>query len=179
MVQLVTASLAIFGSILVLFLSKAFLDPLYELRKSIGEVRFNPAFHGATIHTPAARSPDASDKAKEALMKSSSDLLAKSHAILFYVQLGFLFRLPSRDAIEKAAEQLRGLSTYVHEPESKPDNSDIIRRRVEAIEKLLDLKPLEVSWPLETGQVAKRESLLGAAVRPKVRHDQYSEETRS
>ena len=36
-----------------------------------------------------------------------------------------------------------------------------------------------LNWPLETGQVAKRESLLGAAVRPKVRHDQYSEETRS
>jgi hypothetical protein len=34
-------------------------------------------------------------------------------------------------------------------------------------------------WSPETGQVAKRESLLGTADRPKVRHDQYSEETRS
>jgi DNA (cytosine-5)-methyltransferase 1 len=33
-------------------------------------------------------------------------------------------------------------------------------------------------WTPETGQVAKRESSLGAAVWPKVRHDQYSEETR-
>ena len=33
------------------------------------------------------------------------------------------------------------------------------------------------SWSPETGQVAKRGSPLGAAVRPKVRHDQYSEET--
>jgi hypothetical protein len=32
-------------------------------------------------------------------------------------------------------------------------------------------------WTPETGQVAKRESSLGAAVWPKVRHDQYSEET--
>lgn len=143
MAQLVTASLAIFGSIFVLFLSKAFLDPLYELRKSIGEVRFTLAFHGATIHTPAGRSKEASDKAKEALMKSSSDLLAKSHAILFYEKLRFLFSLPSRQRIERAAVILRGLSTHVYEPESKPDNSDIIIKRMKSIEKLLDLKSLE------------------------------------
>ena len=34
-------------------------------------------------------------------------------------------------------------------------------------------------WTPETGQVAKRESSLGAAGRPKVRHDQYSKETQS
>jgi hypothetical protein len=105
MAQLVTACITIFGSIVVYIcgqlLSKAFLDPLYELRKSIGEVRFNLAFHGATIHTPEARSPDASDKAKEALMKSSSDLFAKSHAILFYEELRFLFRLPSAKTLRK------------------------------------------------------------------------------
>ena len=143
MAQLVTASLAIFGSIFVLFLSKAFFDPLYELRKSIGEVRFNLAFHGATIHTPEARSPDASNKAKEVLMKSSSDLLAKSHAILFYEKLRFIFCLPSRQKIERAAVILRGLSTHVHEPGSKQDNSDIIIKRVKSIEKLLDLKSLQ------------------------------------
>jgi len=143
MAQLVTASLAIFGSIVVLFLSKVFLDPLYELRRSIGEVRFNLAFHGMTIHTPAARSPDASDKAKEALMKSSSDLLAKSYAILLYRQLRCLFRLPALQNIEKAAVQLRGLSTYVYESEFKPDNSEIIIKRVKCIEILLGLKSLE------------------------------------
>jgi hypothetical protein len=32
-------------------------------------------------------------------------------------------------------------------------------------------------WTPETGQVAKRESSLGTAGRPRVRHGQYSEET--
>ena len=36
-----------------------------------------------------------------------------------------------------------------------------------------------VRWTPETGQVAKRGSSLGAAVWPKVRHDQYPEETRA
>jgi hypothetical protein len=35
-----------------------------------------------------------------------------------------------------------------------------------------------VRWTPETGQVAKRESPLGTADWPEVRHDQYSEETR-
>ena len=88
---------------------KTFFDPLYELRKSIGEVGFNLAFHGATIHTPEAHSKEASDKAKEALMKSSSDLFAKAHAILFYKTFRGLLRQPSLQNIEKAAVQLRGL----------------------------------------------------------------------
>ena len=38
--------------------------------------------------------------------------------------------------------------------------------------------PHALRWTPETGQVAKRESCLGAAVRPRVRHDQYAKETR-
>ena len=38
---------------------------------------------------------------------------------------------------------------------------------------------IDVRWTPEPGQVAKRESSLGAAGRPKVRHDQYTKETRT
>jgi hypothetical protein len=34
-------------------------------------------------------------------------------------------------------------------------------------------------WPPKTGQVSKRESLLGTAVWPKVRHGEYTEEAQS
>ena len=36
----------------------------------------------------------------------------------------------------------------------------------------------ELRWPPEPGQVAKRESSLCSAIWPKVRHDEYTEETR-
>jgi hypothetical protein len=36
-----------------------------------------------------------------------------------------------------------------------------------------------VRWPPKTGQVAKRESQLGMAVWPKVRHGKYTEEAQS
>lgn len=126
-------------------LAKFFIEPLHELRKAVGEVRFNLAFHAPTIHTPIGRSQETSDKAREALMKSSCDLIADLHAIPIYgvTRLLAFGVLPRRKAIEDAAVQLRGLSTYVHETGEKANSSlDVIQKRVERIEKLLGLKPL-------------------------------------
>jgi len=127
-------------------LSKFFIEPLHDLRKVVGEVRFNLAFHAPTIHTPIGRSKERSDKAQEALMKNSCELIADLHAIPLYgvTRLLSFGVLPRRKAIEDAAVQLRGLSTYVHETGDKAiDALDVIRRRVARIEKLLGLKPLE------------------------------------
>jgi len=129
-------------------LAKFFIEPLHELRKAVGKVRFNLAFHAPAIHTPIARSKEASDKAREALLKSSCDLIADLHAIPAYgfTRL-FAFRvLPSRKAIEDAAVQLRGLSTYVHETGKEANSArEVIQKRVERIERLLGLKPLNGS----------------------------------
>ena len=143
----VTSGLTIFGGLFVYIagqlLSKFFIEPMHELRKAIGEVRFNLAFHAPTIHTPIGRSKETSDKAKEALMKSSCDLLSKLHAVPLYAVLSTCRLLPSRKSIEDAAIQLRGLSTYVHEEGEKASESiEIIRKRVDKIERLLCLKPL-------------------------------------
>jgi hypothetical protein len=127
-------------------LSKFFIEPTQDLRKIIGEVRFNLAFHAREIHTPIGRTQERSDKARDALMKNSCDLLAKLQAIPSYDRLASTFKqtLPPRKSIEEAAVQLRGLSTYVHETDSKAnDELDAIERRVKRIEMLLMLKPLE------------------------------------
>jgi hypothetical protein len=147
MADLGTAGITIFGGVTVYvirqLLSKTSFEPLYELRMAIREVRYNLAFYGTTIHTPAGRNKDASDKAKVALMKRSSDILAKSDAIFCYEKLRFLFLLPSEQAIKDAADTLRGLSTHMHESESKSVTSDTIRKRVRRIERLLNLKSPE------------------------------------
>ena len=139
-----------FGAISVFvvgqLLSKFFLEPLHELRKAVGEVRFNLAFHAPTIHTPISRTPEKSGAAQDALMKSSCELIAKLHAIPAYRVTRFLAfqSLPSRQSVEQAAVQLRGLSTYVHETGDKANASiEIISKRVTAIMRLLNLKPLE------------------------------------
>lgn len=127
-------------------LSKFFIEPAHELKKTIGEVRFNLAFHAPVIHTPIARNNERSQKAYEALMKSSCDLLARVNAIPFYSLFSSLSRgfLPSKQAIVDASVQLRGLSTYVHETDTKAINSlDTIAKRVARIEKNLGLESLE------------------------------------
>ncbi len=145
----VTAASTIVGGVLVFvvgqLLSKFLIEPTHDLKKTIGEVRFNLAFHAPVIHTPIARNDERSQRAYEALMKSSCDLLARVNAIPFYaclsrISLGFL---PSKKAIVDAAVQLRGLSTYVHETDAKANDSlETISKRVARIEKDLGLDPL-------------------------------------
>jgi hypothetical protein len=127
-------------------LSKFFVDPLYELRKTIGEVRFSLSFHAPTINTPIGRSKETSDAASDALRKNSSDLIAKLDAVPFYVVTRILSfgTFPSRKDVEAAAVQLRALSTYVHEEGPKANASlDVIRKRIAKIKQLLRMRPLE------------------------------------
>ncbi|HYS83735.1 MAG TPA: hypothetical protein VEN78_01865 [Bradyrhizobium sp.] len=70
---LLTSVFTILGGVLVFvigqLLSKFLIEPIHELRKVIGEVRFNLAFHAPVILTPIARNTERSDKACDTLMK--------------------------------------------------------------------------------------------------------------
>lgn len=141
-----TSAFTILGGAIVYvmgqLLSKFLIEPTHELKKIIGEVRFNLAYHAQVIHTPISRTPERSAKAYEALIKSSCDLLAKVNAVPFYAavsccSLGFL---PRKKCIVEAATQLRGLSTYVHDATS---DTDVIAKRIAKIERCLKLEPLE------------------------------------
>jgi len=127
-------------------LSKFFIDPLYELRKAIGQVRFNLSFHSPTISTPIGRSTEASDAARDALRQSSSDLIAKLESVPLYLAVRLLSfgTFPPRKDIEAAAVHLRALSTYVHEGGAKANEDlDHIHKRIEKIKQGLRLRPLE------------------------------------
>ncbi|MFW6253922.1 MAG: hypothetical protein ACOC41_03240 [Chitinivibrionales bacterium] len=127
-------------------LSKFLIEPLHELRKVVGEVRFNLAFHAPTIHTSIGRSKETSEAVRQALMKSSCDLIAKLYAVPGFTIFRHLSfgALPNRKDVETAAVQLRGLSTYVHEEGDKANASiEILNKRVAMIESLPRLKPLE------------------------------------
>ncbi len=54
----------VFGQLL----SKFFIEPLHELRKVMGDVRFSLAFHAPTVHTPIGRTRERSDAAYNAIM---------------------------------------------------------------------------------------------------------------
>jgi len=145
-----TSAVTIFGGLFVYvagqLLSKFLIEPTHELKKTIGEVRFNLSFYEPIIHTPISRNPERSQKAYEALTKCSCDLLERVNAIPFYTKLSSLSRgfLPPKQSIVESAVQLRGLSTYVHETGPKANDSlDTIAKWVARIEKNLGLEPLE------------------------------------
>ena len=127
-------------------ISKFLLEPAFELLKAVREVRFVLSFHAPTIHTPGGRNASSSSDAKEAFMKCSSDLLSRLHAIPAYDALSQILpgTFPSTTNIENAAITLRGLSTHMHETGDRAENSlDAVNNRVEYIERLLNLKPLD------------------------------------
>jgi hypothetical protein len=127
-------------------LSKFFLEPVHELRKSVGEVRFALAFHGPTIHTPIGRTEEKSEQARQAVLKCSSALIANLGAVPAYAVTRFLAfgALPKRESVEQAAIALRGLATYMHETGTEAaGHVPQVNTRVVRILGLLQLRPLE------------------------------------
>jgi hypothetical protein len=127
-------------------ISKFLIEPAYELRKIVGEVRFNLSYYRATIHTPIGRTKESSNDARNALMKSSCDIIARLHAVPVYPLTRTLtfFTLPKKYSLELAAVRLRGLSTYIYDEDEKAHaNIEAVNSHVARIESLLRLKPLE------------------------------------
>ena len=136
---LLTSMLTILVGVVVFvigqLLSKFLIEPVHELRKAIGEVRYNLLFFAPDILTPIGRTRESSDKVCDALRKNSSDLYIRSEAIPFYPLVSWVFRgsVPPREKVMDAAKWLRGLSTYMHETDEKAnshieDVSSIVKR---------------------------------------------------
>jgi hypothetical protein len=126
-------------------LSKFFIEPIYEIRKTVGEIRFNLDFHAPAIHNPIARTEEASNAAEQALLKSSCDLISKLHAVPAYnVARHLAFgALPQRQSIENAAAQLRALSSCMHETGAQAHSSKAeVAARVEKIMRFLRLEQM-------------------------------------
>jgi hypothetical protein len=144
---LLTSALTIVGGVVVFvtgqLLGKFVIEPIHELRKVIGEVRFMLAFHAPTINTPSGRSDKTSESTYGALMKCSADLLVRAEAIPLHRFLSWAsFRfVPDKRALADAAMNLRGLSTYIHERGEEANmNLNEIQRRIEIIEKKLRIR---------------------------------------
>lgn len=149
---LVTSALTIIGGVVVFvigqLISKFVIEPVHELRKAIGEVRYNLLFFAPDILTPIGRTKENCDRVRDALRKSSSDLYIRSEAIPLYSLASWLSRgsVPPRDQVADAAKWLRGLSTHMHETDEKVNSHiDNVRSMIIRIERDLGLPPLHES----------------------------------
>ena len=140
----VTASLTVSGGVIVLvlgqLLGKFVIDPLHEVKKVLGEIRFALLFHAQAIMTPVG-DHESEDKAGEVLRRLASELHSRVGAVPFYdiwsaISKGFF---PSKTSALDAAKRLMGLSNSMRQE----GRSDKNAARVSRIEKLLGFEPWE------------------------------------
>jgi hypothetical protein len=140
MTIILTSVFTIIGGVIVYalgqLLSKFVIEPIVELKKIIGEVSFNLAFHAVTIYTPNGGTSEQFKTAREALIKSSCDLSKQVNIVPFYPSKF----CPSKKDIEKSAKDLLALSTYLHETDSKEYQHEKIGKIVAKIKQNLNLE---------------------------------------
>lgn len=141
---LLTSFLTIFTSVIILVFGQVvirfIIDPVHDLKKTLGEIDFALAFHAPAIHTPFGKE-EPENEAQKALMKLSCDLRAKTGGIPLYRfwSVQFCCSLPSKKNCLAAATHLRGLSNSVHDKDRSKKNSGIVSN----IRLLLSLAPDE------------------------------------
>jgi hypothetical protein len=138
---------AVVGFILAQVFSKFFIEPLYELRKTIGEVRFALWAYAPEILTIVGLNKRRAEIARLALHSISGELVSKLDAVPWYwwfQQVSF-GSLQSRNEIEDAARNLRALSTYIGESTRIDDSDSLYKRQalITKIERGLKLRPLK------------------------------------
>lgn len=141
---LLTSALTATGAVVVFvasqILGKLVIEPVQDVKKLLGEIRYALVFHAQAILTPVG-DPAAEDRAAEALRKLSCDLRSKIGSVPFYdnwarVSKGFL---PRRQNAIEAAKELMGLSNSVHEAPRPASNGKCIAK----IERLLGFEPMD------------------------------------
>ncbi|MGB4115808.1 MAG: hypothetical protein WBK51_04580 [Polaromonas sp.] len=141
---LLTSSLTAIGAVVVFvasqILGKLVIEPIQDLKKTLGEIRYSLVFHAQAIMTPVG-DREGEDKASEALRKLACDLLSKVGAVPFYDRWAAISSdfLPARVSANEASKCLIGLSNSVHQQNRSDRNS----MRVDKIELLLGFESME------------------------------------
>jgi hypothetical protein len=119
------AFVLVFGQVVIRFI----IDPIHNLKKTLGEIDFALAFHARAIGTSIGKK-EADNEAQKELMKLSCELRAKIEAIPWYSfwSACSCCSLPSKKSGFAASKHLRELSNSVHVKESRSNNSDIVNK---------------------------------------------------
>ncbi|MCW5649876.1 MAG: hypothetical protein KIS62_09035 [Ramlibacter sp.] len=141
---LLTSSLTAIGAILVFvasqILGKLVIEPVQDVKKLLGEIRYALVFHAQAILTLVG-DREREDKAAEALRKLACDLRSRIGSVPFYDKWATLSRgfLPRRDNAIEASKYLMGLSNSVHEEARSEVNRKIVRK----IESLMGFESMD------------------------------------
>lgn len=132
----------VFGQLVV----KIFLDPVRDLRKTIGQISHTLVERANVIANPGEATKERMDETSDLLRKLSSQLHAHLFLIPSYNRTAVVFRLPPKEALLKASRNLIGLSNSVHQ--SDFNLYEVNAKRVDAIcDSLKIYREEESKWP--------------------------------
>lgn len=141
---LLTSSATALGAVFVFvasqLLGKLVIEPIQDLKKLLGEIRYALVFHAQAILTPVGNVA-AEDEAAKTLRKLACDLRSKVGSVPYYEHWAKCSRgfLPTqKDALE-ASKLLIGLSNSVHQNQRSEKNA----ARVSKVEQLLGYEPID------------------------------------
>lgn len=141
---LLTSSATALGAVLVFVVSQLLgrlaIEPIHDLKKLLGEVRYALVFHAQAILTPVGNRP-AEDEASKELRKLACNLQSKVSAVPCYECWAILSRgfLPRRKHAFEASRLLIGLSNSVHQDNRTDKNA----ARISKLEMLLGYEPFD------------------------------------
>lgn len=105
-------SIFVIGQIIV----KLILDPVHELRRTIGKISHALIERANIIQNPGVPPEEEIREASRELRKLSSELQSHLYLVPCYERTAKVFKLPGRDKIIKSSSSLIGLSNSLFRP---------------------------------------------------------------
>ena len=132
----------VIGQIIV----KLFLDPVQDMKKTIGQVSHTFVERANVIANPGVPTKEVMDDTSDSLRRLSSQLHAHLYLIPSYDTTSKVFRLPSKEMLLDASTALIGLSNSVYRVDDRVYESNA--KRVEQVCDSLGIYLAEGSrWP--------------------------------
>lgn len=125
---------------------KLLLDPVQDMRKTIGLVSHTLVERANVIANPGVPEKEVMDSASDELRRLSSQLHAHLYLVPCYDTTARVFRLPSKEKLLAASTALIGLSNSVYRADDRVYESNA--KRVEQVSDSLGIYLAEGSrWP--------------------------------
>lgn len=127
---------------------KLVIEPVHEMRKTIGMISHALIEHAAVIHNPGVPTEEAMDETSQELRKLSSQLQAHTYLVPRYDFTARIFRLPSRKSVLDASGAMIGLSNSIFR--ARENIYEVNAKRIEKICDSLGIYLADESrWPKE------------------------------
>jgi hypothetical protein len=127
---------------------KLMLDPVHEMKKTIGQISHSLIEHANIIGNPGVPSQEAIRETSQHLRKISSQLHAHLYLVPLYGFTARLFHLPSRAKVQSASKSLMFLSNNVFRATEK-----IYEHNTKHVENVCDSLSIYLTenerWPKE------------------------------